>query len=326
MPEELKVDALKTLPKDQPVAFEGVYLARKVETKTARNGSPFLSVEFADNSGSFNANCFSDTEVFRALSEAGAGQIYRVSAQTDYYQDRLSPRISRVHWLSPSESQPYLEHLVQASPESAETLWADLESGIEAIEHSGLRATVECALSEHGEQFRTSTAALAMHHAYRNGLLEHSVHMVRNARALLPLYPEVNASLVLAGIILHDMGKIIEYSQSLAAEKTRSGILQGHVVLGYRIARKAALQSKLNADLTERLEHIILSHQGELAWGAAAMAATPEAVFVSMVDNLDAKMGMVQQALRETPPEKQFSDFIPGLQSKLLVTPPDLES
>ena len=243
--------------------------------------------------------------------------------QTDFYQDRLSPKISQVTLLSEAEAAPYLEQVVQSSPESSDSLWADLEAGIEAIEHPRLKATVENALQEHGHHFRTSTAALSMHHAYRNGLLEHTVHMVRNARALLPLYPEVNPCLSLAGIILHDIGKIVEYAQSLASEKTRSGILQGHVVLGYRIARKAALQSKLNADLTERLEHIVLSHQGELAWGAAAMAATPEAVFVSMVDNLDAKMGMVQQALRETPQEKQFSDFIPGLQSKLLVTPPE---
>ncbi|MGB0371345.1 MAG: 3'-5' exoribonuclease YhaM family protein [Opitutales bacterium] len=319
------VEAIKALPQDQPVVFEGVFLARKVDTKTARNGSPFLSVEFGDNTGAFTANCFSDTLVFRTLSESGAGHIFRVNAQTDYYQERLSPKISRLTRLSEVEAEPFLETVVQSSPESSDSLWADLEAGIQAIEHDGLRRTVENALEEHGGHFRTSTAALSMHHAYRNGLLEHTVHMVRNARALLPLYPEVNPSLCLAGIILHDIGKIVEYAQSLASEKTRSGVLQGHVVLGYRIARKAALQSRLNADLTERLEHIVLSHQGELAWGAAAMAATPEAVFVSMVDNLDAKMGMVQQALRETPEEKQFSDYIAGLQTKLLVTPPDVD-
>lgn len=325
MPKEYTVEAIKALPQDASVHFEGVFLTRKVDTKTARNGSPFLSVELADNTGSFNANCFSGTLVFRVLSESGAGQVVRVQGQSDFYQDRLSPKISQISILSETEAAPFLESVVQSSPESSDSLWSDLQAGIEAIEHPGLRLTVENALNEHGDAFRTSTAALAMHHAYRNGLLEHTVHMVRNARALLPLYPEVNAGLCLAGIILHDIGKIFEYSQSLAAEKTRSGVLQGHVVLGYRIARKAALQAKLNADLTERLEHIILSHQGELEWGAAAMAATPEAVFVSMIDNLDAKMGMVQQALRETPADKLFSDFIPGLKTKLLVTPPEID-
>ena len=93
-------------------------------------------------------------------------------------------------------------------------------------------------------------------------------------------------------------------------------------MLGFRVARKAALTQKLDPDLTERLEHIILSHQGELAWGAAVMAATPEAVFVSMVDNLDAKMGMVQRTLRNTAEGESFSEYLGGLQASLLVEPP----
>ena len=143
------------------------------------------------------------------------------------------------------------------------------------------------------------------------------------ARALLPLYPQVDADLAIAGIILHDIGKLEEYIGEFAAKVSRIGTLQGHVVLGFRSTRKAAIQSKLNADLTERLEHIILSHQGEKEWGAAAMAATPEAVFVSMVDNLDAKMGMVQRVLRNSPEGEEFSEYLMGLKTRVLLTPPD---
>jgi 3'-5' exoribonuclease len=161
-----------------------------------------------------------------------------------------------------------------------------------------------------------------MHHAYRHGLLEHTVHMLRAAQVLLPLYQEVDPDLALAGIALHDIGKLEEYEGEFASRTSRLGILQGHVVIGFRTTRKAALQAHLNEDLTERLEHIILSHQGEKEWGAAAMAATPEAVFVSMIDNLDAKMGMVQRALRNTPANEQFSEFLPGLQTRILLSKP----
>lgn len=183
-----------------------------------------------------------------------------------------------------------MANLVETPPESEEELWQHIQEAVEAIQHPQLKETVQRVLEELGERFRTCPAAVSMHHAYYNGLLEHTTHMVRAARALLPLYPEVDHDLAIAGIILHDMGKLEEYEGEFAAKVSRIGTLQGHVVIGFRIARKAALQSKLNADLTERLEHIILSHQGEKEWGAAAMAATPEAVFVSMVDNLDAKM------------------------------------
>ena len=99
------------------------------------------------------------------------------------------------------------------------------------------------------------------------------------------------------------------------------GILQGHVVLGYQIVRKAALKARLDPDRLERLEHIVLSHQGEPAWGAAVYAATPEAVFVSMVDNLDARLGMVQRALRQAPENEPFSERLNGLNGPLLLTP-----
>jgi 3'-5' exoribonuclease len=149
--------------------------------------------------------------------------------------------------------------------------------------------------------------------------------MLQIGLALLPIYKEVDFDLAIAGIILHDIGKLEEYEGDIATKTTRVGILQGHVVLGYKVARKAAILSNLSEDLTERLEHIILSHQGEKEWGAAAMAATPEAVFVSMVDNLDAKMGMVQRTLRNAPENAEFSDYLPGLKTRLLLTPPNKE-
>jgi len=161
-----------------------------------------------------------------------------------------------------------------------------------------------------------------MHHAYRHGLLEHTTHMARACRALLPLYPEVHADLAMAGILLHDTGKVIEYEGTLAIKRSRRGILQGHVVVGYQLARKAGMKTRLAPDLLERLEHIILSHQGEPEWGAAVYAATPEAVFVSMIDNLDAKMGMVQRALRQAGETDEFSERLPGLSSPLLTKKP----
>ena len=84
----------------------------------------------------------------------------------------------------------------------------------------------------------------------------------------------------------------------------------------------AALVSMEDLALLERLEHIILSHQGELEWGAAALACTPEALFVAMADNFDAKMGMVQRALRQAAAGEEFSERLPGLESALLTRPP----
>ncbi len=211
-----------------------------------------------------------------------------------------------------------IENLVEVAPEDGAALWAELQGFIDGIAHPELRATVRAVFEEIGETFRWSPAAVAMHHAYRHGLLEHTIHMARACRALLPLYPEVDPELAMAGVLLHDTGKAIEYEGTLATRRSRRGILQGHVVLGYQLARKAGIKARLDADRLERLEHIILSHQGEPAWGAAVYAATPEAVFVSQIDNLDAKMGMVQRALRQAGEDSEFSERLPGLSTPLL--------
>ncbi len=305
--------------------FRCILILRRKTSKTAKNGNPFLSIELGDRSGSFNANCFNDSELFAVLNKINEGSIIRVVGKTDYYQERFSPRLQAVEVIDTAEAEAegMLGQLVEVPPESEAELWAHVVEAIAAIEHPQLHETVQRVMDEVEALFRTSTAAINMHHAYRHGLLEHTAHMVRACRALLPLYPEVDSDLAIAGIILHDIGKLEEYQGPFAPKVSRLGILQGHVVLGFRTVRKAALQSKLNPDLTERLEHIILSHQGEKAWGAAAMAATPEAVFVSMVDHLDAKMGMVQRVLRNSPEEDEFSEYLSGLQTRVLLTPPD---
>lgn len=321
------VSELKTFPPSN--CFSGVFVLKKIATRTAKNGSPFFMLDLGDRTGTFSCTVFSDSPVAGTLRGMTDGVVVRVEGVTGTYQGRFSPKLDDLVAVSDEEieREGLAETLVEVSPENFDSLCAELEGHIEAIPDEGLRRTVRAALDESGDVFRNSPAAISMHHAYRHGLLEHSCRLARAARALLPLYPEVDPSLAIAGTLLHDIGKTIEYTQGLATRKTRAGVLQGHVVLGYRIVRKHGIKNRLAPELLERLEHIVLSHQGELEWGAAALAATPEAVFVSLADNFDAKLGMVQAALRNAVPGgSEFSEYIPGLKSSLLLTPPFPES
>lgn len=318
------VRELKSLDKTGGQPFASLLVVKKLTAKTASNGNAFLSVDLGDRSGSFGCTIFNDNPAFELLKSSGEGSVVRVEGKVDYYQSRFSPKLSRVAVLSEAElgAPGLLDHLVELAPENADALWQEFDGFIDGLGQSELRATTRAVFDEVGEAFRWTPAAVAMHHAYRHGLLEHTVHMARAGRALLPLYPEVDADLAMAGILLHDTGKTIEYEGTLATKRSRRGILQGHVVLGYQLVRKAGKKAKLSEELLERLEHIILSHQGEPEWGAAVYAATPEAVFVSMIDNLDAKMGMVQRALRQAAEDEEFSERLPGLNTPLLTKPP----
>jgi len=313
---------LKTMANAQSgTPFASVLILRKIVTKTASNGNAFLSVEFGDRTGSFNCTVFGDSPAFEPIKALTEGSVVRVEGKTDSFQGRLAPRLSKAVAIDPEEltDSDLLASLVETAPEDAELLWKDFLGFVAGIKHPQLRETVKLAVAEVGDTLRWAPAAISMHHAYRHGLLEHTVHMARAAGALFPFYKEVDPDLAMAGVLLHDTGKTIEYEGAMSAKRSRRGILQGHVVLGYQLARAAGLKAGLDADRLERLEHIILSHQGEMEWGAAAMAATPEAVFVSMIDNLDAKMGMVQRALRQAAPTDEFSERLPGLNTSLLL-------
>jgi len=316
------VSDLKTLPPGN--CFSGVFILKKKATRTAKNGSQFLSADFGDRTGTFSCTIFSDSPVIKSLDDVREGEVVHVEGVAANYNDRFSPKIEDIVAISEEEvvRNGWVDTLVEVSPENFDALCEELDAFVDSISHEPLRKTVRATLEESGEVFKNSSAAISMHHAYRHGLLEHSVHLARAARALLPLYPQVNADLVIAGTLLHDIGKTIEYTQGFSTRKTRTGILCGHVVLGYRCVRKQGLKNKLEPEILERLEHIILSHQGELEWGAAAIAATPEAILVSLIDNLDAKMGMVQAALRNKCAGEEFSEFFPGLKTSVLVTPP----
>lgn len=323
-PPLLTVRELKSPELNPGAPFAAVLVVKKLQVKTASNGNAFLSLELGDRGGSFSCTVFGDSPLFDPVKSAGEGAVVRIEGRSDSYQSRFSPKLFKAAVLSEEElaGEPGLvDALVELPPEDGAELWAEFQTFIEFIRHDELRMTVRSAFEEIGEVFRYAPAAVAMHHAYRHGLLEHTVHMARACKALLPLYPEVDGDLAMAGILLHDTGKTIEYEGTLATKRSRRGILQGHVVLGYQIARKHGIKSRLDPDRLERLEHIILSHQGEPEWGAAVYAATPEAVFVSMIDNLDAKMGMVQRALRQAPPDGEFSERLPGLNTTLLTKP-----
>ena len=320
----LTVRAIKSLDRASGDIFTAVLLVKRVAERPTKTGNPFLMVELGDKTGTFNCNCFSDNPSFEFFKGLKEGAVVRLEGKVDYYQNRFSPKLLRAEEITAEQlaGSPLLANLVETAPEEGDALWAEFQTHIAAIAHPELRATVQSVFDEIGEAFRQAPAALAMHHAYRHGLLEHTTHMARAGRALAPLYPEIDADLALAGILVHDTGKVIEYQGTLATARSRKGILQGHVVLGYQLVRKAGLKAKLHPDLLERLEHIVLSHQGELEWGAAVIAATPEAVFVAKIDDLDAKMGMVQRLLRQAGENDEFSDKHLGLNAQLLLTKP----
>ncbi|MDR1457043.1 MAG: HD domain-containing protein [Puniceicoccales bacterium] len=297
--------------------FMGVFLLRNVSRRTAKTGKPFLVVEVGDRFGNFTFNVFEENASFNMLQNSGLGAFLEISGTTESFNDRFSPRITGIRRMTPADikGKQLEKQLYDGPKESKETLCRELDSQIARIKNDKLRQTVQRALADVGEIFWKNTAAVSMHHAYQYGLLEHTVHVTRAGIALLSHYPQINADLAIAGMILHDIGKSFEYEGDGVYKRTCLGNLQGHVVIGYRIVRKAAISIELDDELTLQLEHIVLCHQGMLEYGAAVLPSSPEGIFVALVDNLDARMGMVEKAIDNTSPKNEFSEKILGLES-----------
>jgi 3'-5' exoribonuclease len=317
---------LDIMSSDSGLKFSIVAIIKLVEAKLAKNNTEYLSVTIGDKNATCLCKVFGSSSMYNFFKTVEPGTIVFVEGITKNYKGVFSPDITFVRILSDDEiaQGDYLQKVTICADEGMETLKNELNGMLATIGDEKLRLVIGEVIKELGEDFYNKAAGISMHHAYKNGLLEHTVHTARAGKNLLPLYPFVDHDIVMAGLLLHDIGKVLEYTSDEVPQRTKIGILQGHLVLGYRLIRKVAIQNKLNGEILERLEHILLSHHNDPEFGAVVRPATPEAIFVALVDNLDAKMGMVEQLLRSTPSKNVFSDFHKGLEGKLLVQPIDL--
>ncbi|MDR2738071.1 MAG: HD domain-containing protein [Puniceicoccales bacterium] len=319
------ISVLDVLSSESGEKFCLVVELRSVDVKTAKNNTEYLAVTVGDRGAACSCKLFGNSPAYNFFRAADPGTIMLLEGISESYNGTFSPRITFARALSDDEIArgDYVRKVAVCAEEGVGALKADLKNIIDMIGNEKLRATVACVIVDAGDDFYERAAGISMHHAYKNGLLEHTIHVARVGMKILPLYPFVDRDLALAGLLLHDIGKVMEYAGDSPIQRTRIGVLQGHLVLGYRLVRKAALQSKLDGEILERLEHILLSHHSDPEFGAVVRPATPEAVFVALIDNFDAKMGMVEQLLRSTPIKSIFSDFHKGLEGKLLVSPVD---
>ena len=307
--------------------FQAICALGDISTKTAKTGSTYYEAVLADATDDFKIRVFGDSPVKPVLVALKAGAIVRVGGVVGDFNGRPDLKVDQLAAVTDAErSDPaIMGRLTPVSQHDPVKMKADLLGIVSRIPHAGLRATVESALEEHGERFYEAVAALGMHHAYRHGLLEHTLRMAKCAEALLPLYPKVDHSLSVAGIVLHDMGKVQEYSRlepgMAKAGFTRAGNLHGHLVLGAFIVRAHGTKVGLEASLMERLEHVLLSHHTMREYGACATPSTPEAVFVARIDDMDAKLSAVEEELRKAPPGAEFMP-LRAIDGQLLITPP----
>jgi len=289
---------------------------------TTRDGKPYFRVTFRDGRRSATAMIWSDTPWF-ADCEANwqVGMFYKLRCSYLENQYGSQVELDRVRPVEPSDREQGFNPLdfFEHSRFDADEMLAELKQIAEThISERPVRNLVLALLEEHEPQLRQMSAASRHHHAFAGGFLEHVLSVTRTCVFLADKYlayyphmhPPLSKSLVVAGGILHDIGKSLELKHlPQGAEYTAQGRLIGHILLGRDLVREKARElGEIDPETLLRLEHIIVSHQNLPEWGSPVAPHTPEALLVYFADDLDAKFHMVARALEAEPaPGEQFT-------------------
>lgn len=323
----LTIAALKEQAGEQglPVMVDAELQSRSVrQTKT---GKPYLVLTFADATGSFALNAWSDAPLYEAAGTLADGAVLRLDAE--WTQNQYGLNATRIAWerlTGDALEDFYAGDAATAGKQRQD--WETIGRLAGSLGDPRLKQLVAHFLTEFGARFRRAAAARKNHHARRGGLVEHVAQMMRSAEALTGVYPQLNRDLLLAGVLFHDCGKLWEnqYAErGFSQAHSLHGEMLGHIPLGIELVNKLwrdVAESPAARDWlvlepaseTVRLHllHLIASHHGEYQFGSPTLPRTPEAYALHYIDNLDAKLEMVKDAyanaaeIAEGIYEKQF--------------------
>jgi 3'-5' exoribonuclease len=301
------------------------FLIKRKERRQTRTGKDYLDISLADRTGTLGAKIWGEAVVqFDPLF--AEGQFAGIAGRVETYQDEPQLTIERIkgiqHW-SPEQlglAGFNSDLLIPVSSLDISSLWKDLLTWVkEEIRHPGLRELTLALLENHEEEWKQWPASKIYHHAYKGGLLEHTCRVVQLAREVSKLFPELNQDLVLAGAVLHDIGKLHELEGYLSSHNTYGGQLLGHLTQGWAMIREAAKELAWDdPKLLTQLEHIILAHHGQLEFGSPVLPQTREALTVHVLDDLEGKLKMMNDQLEQDRGEGAFTDWHRVLKRKIL--------
>lgn len=276
-----------------------VCLVKEVKNGTTVKGAPYLTVTLQDNTGMIEGKFWDVKEEDKEIIETG--RLVLFSFEVLLYNKNLQLRINRAEKVDPSTVN--MEEFVIASSVSEETRRNSVAGVISSIQNPVYRKLAHGMMDYVGDLYYTFPAASKIHHNYMGGLSEHSLSMCEMVDVVCKHYPQLNRDLLISAALIHDVGKTAEMSGAITTEYTLEGRLEGHISIANGWLSEVA--SKLKLEATEEavlLHHMILSHHGHYEFGSPVLPMLQEAEVLSLLDNLDARMNTLKQALDATKP------------------------
>lgn len=276
----------------------GQFLVTNVTKGVTTGSKNYLTITFQDSTGTMDGKRWDyapeDPEIFVP------GNIVNLEAEVISYKEHLQMKVL-------GGSKVDIDHIdfarfVPSAPVDRELLIAKLDGYLSSFKNEEVSKLTNYIVKKFREKYLDWPAAVRNHHNYVSGLLYHSLSMADLADKVCLLYPSINRDVLVAGALIHDLGKTIELSGPVATQFTLEGKLLGHISIMQAEVRKAAAELGMEGEMPVIFEHMVLSHHGIPEYGSAVMPLTREAVVLNMIDDMDAKMAILDKAYADVKP------------------------
>ncbi|MFC1528769.1 3'-5' exoribonuclease YhaM family protein [Candidatus Latescibacterota bacterium] len=288
--------------------FVGFYVLKRCELKEF-NGGFRVDVELSDSTGTLPGVIWDDAhEYVKTLSK---GIVVKVKGHVGSYRDRLQVRIEKIR---PAEEGEYVsESFIPSTSKDVNELIERLNSLVDSIEDTYLSRLGKLIFgnSQLLQEFSKSPGGMKWHHPYLGGLLEHSVGVTEMCDFVAQQHPELNRDLLVLAALLHDIGKIKEFSATTVIDYTDEGRLEGHIVIGERFVRNMCDRiENFPSKLKMLISHLMLSHQGHKEFSSPVEPMIPEGFVIYYADEIDSKLNALEKIItKTTDEEKKWSTF-----------------
>ena len=277
-----------------------VFLVHSKEVRQKRTGEPYLSLQLGDRSGEIDAKMWDN--VAEVMDTFDRDSFVKIRGLMQLYNNRSQLTIHKLRKVDDSEVD--FRDFFPASLRDPEVMWSELRGIVTGIGNQYIRLLLEAFLDDPdiAARYRVAPAAKSIHHAFRSGLLEHVLSLCSLAKVTAAHYTTVDPDLLLAGCVLHDIGKIYELTYERGFGYSAEGQLLGHISIAIRmLAEKVRGIPQFPIELRNLLEHLILSHHGQLDFGSPKVPVFPEALLLHYLDDMDSKMECMRALIEKDP-------------------------
>jgi 3'-5' exoribonuclease len=308
---------------DEGKLFDGFFLVLAKQQRTTKTNKPYLSLILGDKTGQLEGRVWEPGDP-RIARDFERGDIVKARGSASRFDDRLQMKIDQLRKAAASEVDK--SDLLPSTTYDVAALWKQLLGFVDSLTNPDLKLLLTTLLADSliAQAYREAPAAKQLHHAWLGGLLEHVISLLTLADRVAPQYPLLDRDLLLTGVILHDIGKVSELSWEIGFEYTVEGVLLGHIQMGIAMVEKTIDSLPgFPPKLKTLVLHMILSHHGKLEFGSPKLPMIPEALVLSFLDDLDAKMqavaGEFEKSIREGKGPDEMTGKVWALDQRQLV-------